>query len=84
MWKKGNRSSRCITLYRKSGQKASKRGDKKGKKAVEFFVENRERKCGKRGQLWIKNGSEKKRGKKKETERLFVRVIHKYLHIVEE
>ena len=65
MWKKGNRSSRCITLYRKSGQKASKRGDKKGKKAVEFFVENRERKCGKRGQLWIKNRSEKKERKEK-------------------
>ena len=69
MWKKGNRSSRCITLYRKSGQKASKRGDKKGKKAVEFFVENRERKCGKRGQLWIKNRSKKKGAERKKKQK---------------
>lgn len=69
LWKKGNRSSRCITLYRKSGQKASKRGDKKGKKAVEFFVENRERKCGKRGQLWIKNRSKKKGEERKKKQK---------------
>lgn len=38
----------------------------------------------KKGQLWIKNRSEKKERKEKKTERMFVRVIHKYLHIVEE